>query len=189
MLVRVLITVIAIHEHCKFFFFFNGVIQLASTSKFLHMLLGRSFNLFKASNQFHNPCSDLSESQRCCTPFVVIESVRGGGLLAGVDIDGFGEGRWFRPTLVDRLFCDDSISDENESMLDLEEVLVSTTSSWKDITYGGGGKTKSPNRLFEGMVWVIKLGHTNYHCIVGHKGLKDQWAPEHAFPLLKSKAS
>ena len=156
------------------------------------MLLGHSFNVFEVSNCFHDPCSNLSESSRCCAPLVIIESIRGGGLLASVDIDGSGKGRWFRPILVDRLFCNDSISDKSESTLDLEEVLVSTTSSCKDITYGSGGKTKSPDRHFEGMVQVInfyKLGHTNYCHIVGCKGLKDQWAPEHAFPLLKSTVS
>ena len=90
------------------------------------MLLGCSFNLFKVSNRFHDPCSDLSESPRCCTLLVVVESIRGGGLFAGVDVDSFGEGGWFRPILVNRL-CDDSISDKSESVLDLEEVLVSTT--------------------------------------------------------------
>ena len=79
------------------------------------MLLGCSFNVFKASNRFCDPCSDLSESLRCCAPLVIIESIRGGGLLAGVDIDGSGKGRWFRPILVDRLFCDDSIFDKSES--------------------------------------------------------------------------
>ena len=188
MLVWVLIAVVTIHKHCKFIVFFHGVVLLASTGRFLHMFLGCLFNLFEVSSWFCDPCGDLSESPRCCTPLVVIESVRGGGLLASVDIDSFGEGRWFRPILVNRLSCDDSISDESESVLDLEEVLVSTTSSCKDITYSGSGKTKSPDRLFEWMVWVInshKLGHTNYCCIVGCKGLEDQWAPEHAFSTSK----
>ena len=42
------------------------------------------------SNRIRDPCSDLSESLRCCTPLVVVESIRGGGLLASVDIDSLG---------------------------------------------------------------------------------------------------